>query len=211
MQSYWALPILTAAVSFATHPSVFLLVGATLLDLVAAGETVRLLAATRAPAVSASIERAANAVLPALLGRSAEEVARMNTATKWSVARGALERLSALAEVLGALAMLVEALLIRSMSAAMGAFLFWQIHGMKFTLSAPHREAWGSLDTQIRGLTAHPACPRPVANGYAWIAAKLRSRVKSPDEMMAEARARQTAGGAGGAAPGGAGAGCVVQ
>lgn len=211
LQSYWALPIMTAAVSFATHPSIFLLVGATLLDLVAAGETVRQLAAPRAPALSAAIARAADAALPALLGRSGEEVSRMSAATKWSVARGALERLSALAEVLGAVAMLVEAVLVRSLAAGMGAFLFWQTHGMKYTLSAPHREAWGSLDTQIRGLTANAACPRPVASGYDWLAAKLRSRVKSPEDMMAEARARQAGGGAAGGAAGGAGAGCVVQ
>lgn len=212
MESFWAPTLMGGMTALVAGPSFLLLLGSSIIDLVAAGETIRGLASANPSlgVVSNGIDKLAAFALPKIAGKSADEVATYSRSRKWEVANAGLTRVAASADVWGTI-MIFLSLFSPADRSLMGAVLGYQTMTAKYSLSEPHREVWAGLHFKIRSLVSSLPIPA-VLKLFDTAAAFLRKQVKSPDELRREAEERyrqQQAGGAAAAAPGAPG--CVVQ
>jgi len=212
----WTPLTFTSLIALGYHPSLLLLFAAAGCDLLAAGDTLYQWAQRSAPPLASLMVRGTDLALPYLLGVPATQAATLSVRERWSrVNEGALE-MGAVAEVIAAIAMVVEMLTpARSM---LSVIMMWQLLQMKFTMSSYTRSAFTRIDARISGLLAAGWVPAPLRTGYASLRGFLRSRVHSPEEMRAEAERRVREGTAGTGAGAGAGGGiagalqrCAVQ
>jgi hypothetical protein len=180
-------------------------------DALHALEFVHAAAVRKVPALAARMEAAAAAALPAITRSSPAEVAALSTPAKWTAVNGAMLGFNASVEVVLAISsvfsLLVSAVTGGLFTAAGGWQLLstaalWMLLQIRWMMSEQTRAAFSEMDAAVSKVTAHPMCPAVVVRWYGALRQFLRARVRSPEQIAAEAAARaRAAGGAGRPAP----------
>lgn len=138
----------------------------------------------RQPAVLDKATMYINQYLPKAVGLSTEDWVGMPASDKWNIFYTLINKLSATAEVMQGLYLVIE--LVMPTRNFLFIYLWYNYLTMRYMQDRNGclKEALSALDMQFMNVLSHRLCPAMVRNGYVWLKQTIIKQVPVPGQSM---------------------------